>query len=130
VADEGLVTTKMSPWSVTDTVAQLLASLEARGSTTYAVIDLRDEAAEAAVELPQTTLVMFGEPETWRLTVYAAPLVALELPLKVLVWADGDTTMISYDAPAAIARRNHLDDAEVEDVFGIVDAVTDAVIAL
>jgi uncharacterized protein (DUF302 family) len=57
----------------------------------------------------------------------AAPLAALDLPLKVLVWADGPTTKISYTAPAALGARYGLTEDLAARLAGI-DAVTDAVI--
>ena len=58
----------------------------------------------------------------------AAPLAALDLPLKVLVWADGDETKVAYTAPAALAARYQLTDELAAKLAGI-DAVTDAAIA-
>jgi uncharacterized protein (DUF302 family) len=58
-----------------------------------------------------------------------APLAALDLPLKVLVWADGYGTKISYTAPAALASRYALSQELADHLTGI-DAVTDAVISM
>ena len=58
----------------------------------------------------------------------AAPLAALDLPLKVLVWADQSMTMISYTAPAALAARYRLAQPLAHRLAGI-DALTDAVIS-
>ena len=57
----------------------------------------------------------------------AAPLAALDLPLKVLVWADGDQTKITYTAPAALAARYELND-ELADRLAGIDQLTSAVI--
>jgi len=123
------VVTKVSPWSVGDTITQLLAALRARDSRVFTVIDHRAEAAGVGVDLPHSTLVSFGNPKSWGPAIKATPLVAIELPLKVLIWADRDTTMISYSAPGVIADRYQLD-ATTADLFSAVDAITDAVIAL
>ena len=56
------------------------------------------------------------------------PLAALDLPLKVLVWADGDQTKVSYTAPRALAARYSLSEELAGRLAGI-DALTDAVIA-
>lgn len=55
----------------------------------------------------------------------AAPLAALDLPLKVLVWADHGKTKLSYTAPAALAARYDLSDELAGRLAGI-DALTDA----
>jgi len=122
-AGEGIVT-KVSPWSVADTVSRLSALVTAKGLKLFAVIDQSREAKDVGLELRDTTLVIFGSPQAGTPVMVAAPLAALDLPLKVLVWADGDQTKISYTAPSALAARYDLSD----ELAG-VDAVTDAVIA-
>ncbi|MBV9338874.1 MAG: DUF302 domain-containing protein [Solirubrobacterales bacterium] len=57
----------------------------------------------------------------------SAPLAALDLPLKVLVWSDGDETKLTYTTPATLAARYQLADALAARLAGI-DKVTDAVI--
>ena len=57
----------------------------------------------------------------------AAPLAALDLPLKVLVWADDDQTKVSYTAPASLAARYGLSDELAARLVGI-EAITDALV--
>jgi uncharacterized protein (DUF302 family) len=123
------VVTKVSPWSMDDTVSRLGAVVRAGGSKLFDVIDHRSEAAASGIDVPPSKLVVFGDPESWSLAIRAAPLVALEFPLKVLIWADRDRTMISYAAPAALASRYGLD-PDVANRLAAVDTFTDAVIAL
>ena len=58
----------------------------------------------------------------------ASPLAALDLPLKILVWADEGQTKVSYYSPAALAARHHLDADLGRNLAGI-DALTDALVA-
>ena len=58
----------------------------------------------------------------------ASPLAALDLPLKIVVWADDGQTKVSYYAPAAIAARHHLGPDLVANLAGI-NALTDALVA-
>ena len=97
--------TKSSPWSVSDTVARLSAVVAARGMKLFAVIDHSGEAAGSGLELRDTKVVIFGSPQAGTPVMLAAPLAALDLPLKVLVWADGHGTKVVYTAPAALAGR-------------------------
>jgi uncharacterized protein (DUF302 family) len=120
------VVTKPSPGSVDGIVARLCAMVAAKGMKVFAVIDHSGEAAAHGLTLRDTKLVIFGSPEAGTPVMEAAPLAALDLPLKVLVWADGDQTMVSYTAPAELARRYELDDALAARLAGI-DALTDAV---
>jgi uncharacterized protein (DUF302 family) len=123
------VVTKLSPWSVADTVTRLLAVLAARELTVFAMIDHSGEADHIGLHLRDTKLVIFGSPATGTPVIQAAPLAALDLPLKVLVWASDDyQTKLSYTAPNALARRHGLS-AEHAARLAVIDALTSAVIA-
>lgn len=119
--------TKLSPWPVADTVARLSAVVAARGLKLFAVIDHSGEAKASGLELRDTQVVIFGSPQAGTPVMVAAPLAALDLPLKVLVWADGGQTKVSYTAPGELATRYGLSDELAARLAGI-DAVTDAVI--
>jgi uncharacterized protein (DUF302 family) len=60
--DEADVVTKLSPRSIAETVARLVALVEDKKMTLFAVIDQRAEAHEVGLELRETTLVIFGNP--------------------------------------------------------------------
>jgi uncharacterized protein (DUF302 family) len=125
--DREAALTKVSPWSVTDTVARLSAVVAARGMKLFAVIDHSGEAEASGLELRDTKLVIFGSPQAGTPVMATAPLAALDLPLKVLVWADGDQTNVSYTTPEELAVRYGLTDELAARIAGI-HAVTDAVI--
>ena len=119
--------TKTSPWSVEETVTRLTGVLASRGIKLFALIDHSGEAAAAGLALRDTKVVIFGNPRAGTPVMAAAPLAALDLPLKVLVWADGDQTTITYTAPAELAARYQLSE-ELAANLAAIDAVTDAVI--
>ena len=121
------VTTKLSPRSVADTVARLSAIVADKGMKLFTVIDHSGEAEANGLELRDTKVVIFGSPQAGTPVMQAAPLAALDLPLKVLVWADGQQTKLSYTSPAALAARYELSDKLAARLGGI-DPVTDAVI--
>jgi uncharacterized protein (DUF302 family) len=123
------VVTKTSPRSVADTVARLLDLLESKGVKVFAVFDQQAEARAVGLELRETTLVIFGNPAAGTGVMVASPLAALDLPLKVLVWADpGQATSVSYTAPSALTARYGLG-PESAPVLGAVDVLTDALVA-
>ena len=124
--DRTLVT-KLSRTSVEDTVSSLEAALTARGLKVFAVIDHSGEAETAGLALRDTKVVIFGSPQAGTPVMQAEPLAALDLPLKVLVWADGEQTKVTYTAPAALAERYGLPDDLANRLAGI-DALTDAVV--
>ena len=95
---------------------------------TFAVIDQSAEARQAGLTLRETTLVMFGSPKEGTPVMAASPLAALDLPLKVLIWADEGQTKISYYAPAALAASHHLTADLAANLSGI-NVLTDALVA-
>jgi uncharacterized protein (DUF302 family) len=126
VTDEAIVT-KLSPWSMADTVARLSAVVAARGMEVFAVIDHSAKARDVGLDLRDTKLVIFGSPAALTPVIEAVPLAALDLPLRVVVWEDGYRTLVSYPAPAAVARRYGLD-GDLADALATIDALTSAVI--
>jgi uncharacterized protein (DUF302 family) len=128
LAAEPDVVTKLSRESVAGTVARLTGMISAKGMRLFAVIDQAAEARQAGLALRETTLVMFGSPAAGTPVMAASPLAALDLPLKVLVWADGDQTKVSYYAPAALAARYHLS-ADLAASLAGINALTDALVA-
>src|SRR5260370_36712812 len=105
---EADVITKLSHLSVTDTVARFTGMISTKGIRLFAVIDQSAEARQAGLSLRETTLVIFGSPAAGTPVMAAAPLAALDLPLKVLVWDDDGQTKGSYYSPAGLAARHHL----------------------
>lgn len=124
---DGAVVTKLSPWSMGDTVARLSAVVAACGMEVLAIIDHSGRARDVGLDLRDTKLVIFGSPSVATPVIDAAPLAALDLPLRVVVWEDGYRTLVSYPAPAAVARRYGLD-GDLADAFASIDAVTTTVI--
>jgi uncharacterized protein (DUF302 family) len=120
--------TKLSPLPVEETVARITETVAAKGAKLFAVIDHSGEAAGAGLELRDTKVVIFGSPQAGTPVMEAAPLAALDLPLKILVWADGDQTKVTYAPPAELAARYDLDD-ELAGRLAAVTAITDAVTA-
>jgi len=125
---ETQITTKVSPRSVTGTVSRLTGILSAKGMKVFAVIDQSAEASRAGMQLRETTLVLFGDPAAGTPVMAAAPLAALDLPLKILVWADEGQTKVTYYGPAALAARYGLSAGLSARLAGI-DPLTDALVA-
>jgi uncharacterized protein (DUF302 family) len=122
------VVTKVSPRSVADTVSRLTGLAAEKGLKVFGVIDQRAAAREVGLELRETTLVLFGSPAAGTPVMVAAPLSALDLPLKVLIWSDHGQTNVTYYAPDALAARHHLSPDLAARLAGI-DPLTDALIA-
>jgi len=126
--EPGEIVTKLSPRAVSGTVDRLTGILSDKGLKLFAVIDQRAEAAAAGLTLRETVLVIFGNPAAGTLVMQAAPLSAVDLPLKVLVWADGAQTKVSYVAPAALGARYGLS-ADLTAKLAGIGPLTDALVA-
>jgi uncharacterized protein (DUF302 family) len=122
------ITTKISPRSVTETTSRLTGILSAKGLKVFAVIDQSGEASVVGMKLRETTLVLFGNPAAGTPVMVAAPLSALDLPLKVLIWADDGQTKVTYYGPAALAARYDLN-ADLTAKLAAIDPLTDALVA-
>ena len=82
------IVTKDSARSVGDIVTRLTDLISKQGLKLFAVIDQAAEARKVGLQLRPTTLVLFGSPSAGTPVMDAAPLAALDLPLKILVWTD------------------------------------------
>jgi uncharacterized protein (DUF302 family) len=108
-------------------VARLSALLSERGLKLFAVIDQDGEAAAIGLHLRETKLVIFGSPAAGTPVMDAAPLAALDLPLKILVWTDAHQTKISYVAPGELAVRYALTE-DLAHRLSAIDALSDALV--
>lgn len=122
------VVTKVSPRTVAETVARFTEIAQAKGLKVFTVIDQAAEARQAGLTLRDTVLVVFGNPSAGTPVMAAAPLSALDLPLKFAVWDDAGQTKVSYVSPQTIADRYGLDPALAANLAAI-GPLTDALVA-
>jgi uncharacterized protein (DUF302 family) len=128
VTDEAGIVTKISPRSVADTVTRFTGILGAKGVRVFDVIDQAAAAREVGQELRDTTLVIFGSPTAGTPVMVAAPLAALDLPLKVLIWDDAGQTKVTYYSPDELAARYQLR-ADLAGNLAAINPLTDALVA-
>ena len=103
--NEGVVN-KPSNYSVEQTVDRLKNILEARGVTLFALIDHGGEAEKVGMKMLPTKLLIFGNPKSGTPLMLASPSIALDLPLKILVWQDNQGTVwLSYNSPEYLMER-------------------------
>jgi len=127
VTDAGIVT-KISPRPVADTVTRFTGILAVKGVRVFDVIDQAAAAREVGQELRDTMLVIFGSPAAGTPVMAAAPLAALDLPLKVLIWDDAGQTKVTYYSPDELAARYQLG-ADLAGNLAAINPLTDALIA-
>jgi uncharacterized protein (DUF302 family) len=120
------VTTRPSTKSVAETIDGLRRLMADRDFTVFNVIDHRGVAERAGVRMPDSKLVMFGKPTVGATVMLAAPLAGLDIPLKVLVWEDGNGAVwVSYNSPEFLAERHHLEGA-LRAPFDAVESIVEA----
>jgi uncharacterized protein (DUF302 family) len=123
--DSGVVT-RPGALSVDETVRKLEDLLRAKGVKLFALIDHSGEAKGAGLTMPPTKLLIFGNPKAGTPLMLASPSVALDLPLKILVWRNSEgATQISYNSPAYLQARHGLPEDLMRNV-----AVVEALAAL
>jgi uncharacterized protein (DUF302 family) len=97
-----------SSHSVDETVAKIEAVLQEKQIKLFAKIDHSGEAAQAGFAMRPTKLLIFGNPRGGTPLMLAAPSAAIDLPLKLLVWEDADSTVwISYNTPEYLRARHN-----------------------
>ena len=95
--------------SVDETVARLQSMLQEKGVQIFALIDHSREAKRAGFEMRPTKLLIFGNPKAGTPLMLAAPSIAIDLPLKLLVWEDASGQVwISYNTPEYLQKRHAL----------------------
>lgn len=108
---------------VDETVAKLQGILQAKGVKLFAVVDHSGEAASAGLKMPNTKLLIFGNPKAGTPLMLASPSVALDLPLKILVAEDdAGKTWISYNSPDYLQSRHGLP-AELLPNIAVIEAL-------
>jgi uncharacterized protein (DUF302 family) len=120
------VVTLPTTGTVAKALERLLEVLKARGVKVFAVIDHSGEAARVGQRLPDTKLVIFGNPSAGTPLMQTAPLVALDLPLKILVWERDHQAFVSYNEASHLAERYGLP-TEQAAVLSTVDALAHAI---
>src|SRR3982074_38113 len=113
---------------VPETLNKLQATLEARGLKVFALSDHSGEAEKAGLKMRPTQLLIFGSPKGGTPLMVAAPTLAIDLPLKALVWEDADAKVwISYNSPESLQQRHGFPADLLENIAGIGGLIQKAV---
>lgn len=108
IAVAGIVD-KPSNHSVEETVDRLKNILQSKGVTLFALVDHSGEAEKAGMRMPPTKLLILGNPKAGTPLMLAVPSIAIDLPLKILVWEDAHKkTWVSYNSSTYLQKRHNL----------------------
>ena len=117
-----------SPHSVSETLARLETIVRARGLPILALIDHSGDAAKAGLTMRPTHLLIFGNAKSGTPLMVASPTVAIDLPLKALVWQDADNKVwLSYNSPNYLKQRHALPENLLQNIAGIGPICAEAV---
>ena len=117
----------LSNHSVEETVAKFKATLQSRAITLFALIDHSGEAQKVGMEMHSTKLLIFGNPKCGTPVMLAAPSIAIDLPLKALIWEDDQGKVwISYNSPAYLQQRHNVPQDLLSNVSGVEALATKA----
>lgn len=109
-----------SAHSVDETVARLQDLLKTKGIMLFALVDHSGEAAKAGMQMPNTKLLIFGNPRAGTPLMVAAPSTAIDLPLKILVAEDtAGRVLVSFNDPAWLAQRHGFPPELVQNIAAV-----------
>jgi uncharacterized protein (DUF302 family)/uncharacterized membrane protein YidH (DUF202 family) len=122
ITDNGIIAIP-SNHSVDQTVEKLKGILQAKGVTLFAPIDHSGEAEKVGMKMRPTKLLIFGNPKGGTPAMLAAPSIAIDLPLKILIWEDGGGQVwLSYNSPVYLQERHGLPQELLQNI-AVVEAL-------
>jgi len=117
--DRGMVDIP-SPYSVPESISRVESLLKEKGLTLFARVDHSGEAEKAGLKMRPTQLLIFGSPKAGTPLMVAAPSLAIDLPLKALVWEDAQGKVwVSFNAPEYLQQRHGVPADLVKNIAGV-----------
>ena len=117
-----------SAFGFSETLQRLRAALEAKGFAIMATIDHRAAAEAVGLEMPPTTVLVYGNPRGGTPLMLAAPDFALELPLLVLVReGDGGQVYAVFNTAGTLEGKHGLPPGMAERLAPAEGVIRDAV---
>lgn len=103
-----------SSHSVKETADRLEAVLQLKGITLYARINQHEEAAKAGITITELEYLLFGNPAAGGKLMAFNPVIALDLPLKIMIWRnEQNDTLVAYNGPQFFQERYGLTEEQV-----------------
>jgi uncharacterized protein (DUF302 family) len=128
LTDNGIVS-KPSNHSVDETLRKLQDLLETKGIAIFALVDHSGEAKKVGMQMPNTKLLIFGNPKGGTPLMLATPSIAIDLPLKILIWEDEQgQSWVSYNDPQYLAERHGLPQNLVQNI-AFVETLAASIVA-
>ena len=123
-ADNNGIMRVTSKYPFAETLERLESSVLSKGLTVFARIDFSGDASKAGLAMRPTRMLVFGNPKAGTPLMVAAPTVAIDFPLKVVVSEDGSGVVsLSYNSPEYLMARHGIPEALLKNIAGIVPLV-------
>lgn len=108
-----------SPYSVPETLKRIESLLQEKGLTIFCRVDHSGEAEKVGLKMYPTQLILFGSPKGGTPVMVASPTIAIDLPLKALVWEDGGGKVwVSYNSPEYLQQRHNVPADLIKNISG------------
>jgi uncharacterized protein (DUF302 family) len=109
-----------SPYSVPETLQRVESILRSKNLTIFSRIDHSGEAEKVGLAMRPTQLIIFGSPKAGTPMMVASPTLAIDLPLKALVWQDAEEKVwVSYNDPNYLKQRHNISDELLKNISGV-----------
>jgi uncharacterized protein (DUF302 family) len=106
-----------SPYSVPETLRRIESLLQEKGLAIFCRVDHSGEAEKVGLKMHPTQLILFGSPKAGTPVMVASPTIAIDLPLKALVWEDaGGKVWVSYNSPEYLQQRHNVPSELVKNI--------------
>jgi uncharacterized protein (DUF302 family) len=121
ISENGVVS-KLSKYSVSETIDKLETALTLSGIKIFARIDQKSQAESVGLELKPTELLLFGDPRAGTPLMNTFPSIAIDLPLKAVAWEANDGRVwISYNSPSYLMKRHGLPEEPFKLIENLID---------
>ena len=106
------------------TLSRLKATIADQGLTLFAHIDHGAGAQEVGLRMQPAHVLIFGNARAGTPLMVASPLLALDLPLKVLIWEDDEKKVwVSYTTPEFLAARHRIPADLIKNISGLAPLI-------
>jgi uncharacterized protein (DUF302 family) len=117
-----------SPYSVPETFKRVEALFEEKGLTIFCRIDHSGEAQKVGLQMHPTQLILFGSPKGGTPVMVASPTIAIDLPLKALIWEDASGKVwVSHNSPEYLQQRHNVPADLVKNISAVGTLLQSAV---
>lgn len=124
MTDDNGIVNKKSSYSVSETADKLQNLLESKSIRIFARIDQQAAAEEVGLTMKPMILYIFGDPKAGTPIMHQYPSIAIDLPLKTLIWEDKNGTVwVSYNSLEYLKERHHLKELPFAAIPILIDSV-------